>query len=377
MNDPKNLSPEEKLKVCTEIGKIYQLMKTLGQKKIRLTESAEQILRLIADKVTKDQLQFKWDLEAENPGYFITSWQARHQKNHRIKQTVVDPSLFSDSYGSSSHLRQPLGPRNNGGFLSNFKTSRPGPPVKNKGRKNANARSRGRPPKVDSFGFPSVKGDDEISQASSIRDEDSISNLLADEDINDLHDIFPQMPSPPREMLDIIKDDPGSIFNYDSELSMSLPSPGNGYSKNYMSRVAREGSDSSFILGDRKKRFSSDVSLHGRHRRLTTRVEEMLSEKREKDQRKRPHPRDDEHFPRSLNFKNGDGLGDEDDEHDDEDSHTVWCICKKPSDGEMIYCENEKCRIQWFHFECVGLKQAPIGHWFCQECRQRRQESSF
>ncbi|CAJ0935667.1 unnamed protein product, partial [Mesorhabditis belari] len=133
-------------------------------------------------------------------------------------------------------------------------------------------------------------------QASSIRDEDSISNFLADEDINDLHDIFPQMPSPPREMLDIIKDDPGSIFNYDSELSMSLPSPVNGYSKNYMPRVAREGSDSSFILGDRKKRFSSDVSLHGRHRRLTTRVEEMLSEKREKDQRKRPHPRDDEHF---------------------------------------------------------------------------------
>lgn len=49
---------------------------------------------------------------------------------------------------------------------------------------------------------------------------------------------------------------------------------------------------------------------------------------------------------RSLNFKNGDdGLGDEDEEHDDEDSHTVWCICKKPSDGEMIYCENEKVSV--------------------------------
>lgn len=55
--------------------------------------------------------------------------------------------------------------RNNVGFHNNFKTSRPvgfylffrnilfqGPPVKNKGRKNANVRSRGRPPKVDSFG---------------------------------------------------------------------------------------------------------------------------------------------------------------------------------------------------------------------------------
>ncbi|CAJ0917204.1 unnamed protein product, partial [Mesorhabditis belari] len=120
INEPKNLSLEEKLKVCTEIGKIYQLMKTLSQKKIRLTESVEQILRLIANKVTKDQLQFKWDLEAENP-----------------------------------------------------------------------------------------------RQASLIRDEDSISNFLADEDINDLDDT-PQMPSPPREMLDIIKDDPGSIFNYDN-----------------------------------------------------------------------------------------------------------------------------------------------------------------
>lgn len=35
----------------------------------------------------------------------------------------------------------------------------------------------------------------------------------------------------------------------------------------------------------------------------------------------------------------------------------------------MIGCDNEKCEIEWFHFECVDLKVKPKGKWYCPQCR--------
>uniref|UniRef100_A0A0R3PRD3 PHD-type domain-containing protein n=1 Tax=Angiostrongylus costaricensis TaxID=334426 RepID=A0A0R3PRD3_ANGCS len=37
--------------------------------------------------------------------------------------------------------------------------------------------------------------------------------------------------------------------------------------------------------------------------------------------------------------------------------------------GEMIGCDNDKCEIEWFHFECIGLTTKPKGKWFCPNCR--------
>lgn len=34
--------------------------------------------------------------------------------------------------------------------------------------------------------------------------------------------------------------------------------------------------------------------------------------------------------------------------------------------GPMIQCCNSKCNFQWFHFECIGLKEAPaVEDWWC------------
>ena len=52
--------------------------------------------------------------------------------------------------------------------------------------------------------------------------------------------------------------------------------------------------------------------------------------------------------------------------HEDE---KLWCICKKPSSGEMIGCDNPDCKVEWFHFECMHIRRAPKGDWFCIECR--------
>lgn len=48
----------------------------------------------------------------------------------------------------------------------------------------------------------------------------------------------------------------------------------------------------------------------------------------------------------------------------------TYCICKRVSFGEMVGCDNPECKVEWFHFECVGLTNPPKGKWLCPECRK-------
>ncbi|ERN15806.1 PHD finger protein ING1 isoform X1 [Amborella trichopoda] len=46
----------------------------------------------------------------------------------------------------------------------------------------------------------------------------------------------------------------------------------------------------------------------------------------------------------------------------------TYCFCNQVSYGEMIACDNTYCKIEWFHFGCVGLKEQPRGKWYCSSC---------
>ncbi|KAI6184427.1 PHD-type domain-containing protein [Aphelenchoides bicaudatus] len=50
----------------------------------------------------------------------------------------------------------------------------------------------------------------------------------------------------------------------------------------------------------------------------------------------------------------------------------TYCLCDQISYGQMICCDNERCKIEWYHFECVGLKIKPGKgqKWFCPSCRE-------
>eukprot|EP01132_Coremiostelium_polycephalum_P000506 gene506-637_t len=50
----------------------------------------------------------------------------------------------------------------------------------------------------------------------------------------------------------------------------------------------------------------------------------------------------------------------------------TYCFCNRVSFGEMIGCENPDCKIEWFHFECVGLTSTPKGKWYCPDCSKKR-----
>ena len=57
-------------------------------------------------------------------------------------------------------------------------------------------------------------------------------------------------------------------------------------------------------------------------------------------------------------------------EEEDETDDKVYCYCNQPSYGEMVGCENETCKREWFHIACLGLKTVPSeDHWYCPECR--------
>lgn len=50
----------------------------------------------------------------------------------------------------------------------------------------------------------------------------------------------------------------------------------------------------------------------------------------------------------------------QEDEMDVEDPNEPrYCYCNRVSFGEMVGCDGEECKIEWFHLECVGLRSAP------------------
>ena len=58
-----------------------------------------------------------------------------------------------------------------------------------------------------------------------------------------------------------------------------------------------------------------------------------------------------------------------------EANEEVYCYCRRVYFGDMIGCDNDDCAIEWFHFECVNLREQPKGQWFCPDCTKNMKES--
>ncbi|KLT39233.1 hypothetical protein CC85DRAFT_288783 [Cutaneotrichosporon oleaginosum] len=46
----------------------------------------------------------------------------------------------------------------------------------------------------------------------------------------------------------------------------------------------------------------------------------------------------------------------------------LYCFCQQKSFGEMIGCDNDKCKYEWFHIKCVNLTAPLPETWYCPEC---------
>ena len=51
--------------------------------------------------------------------------------------------------------------------------------------------------------------------------------------------------------------------------------------------------------------------------------------------------------------------------------NTLFCYCEQVESGDMVGCDNDRCDIKWFHFECVKISRAPKSKkWYCPDCRK-------
>jgi len=46
----------------------------------------------------------------------------------------------------------------------------------------------------------------------------------------------------------------------------------------------------------------------------------------------------------------------------------LYCYCNQVSYGEMVGCDGDDCKREWFHLPCTGLATLPKGKWYCDEC---------
>ncbi|OUM54267.1 hypothetical protein BVG19_g3630 [[Candida] boidinii] len=53
-----------------------------------------------------------------------------------------------------------------------------------------------------------------------------------------------------------------------------------------------------------------------------------------------------------------------------EEDGELYCFCQQVSYGNMVACDNSDCKYEWFHYDCVGLKEPPQGIWYCPDCRK-------
>lgn len=63
--------------------------------------------------------------------------------------------------------------------------------------------------------------------------------------------------------------------------------------------------------------------------------------------------------------KNGNGNSNSNGDDDE-----LYCFCQQVSYGEMVACDSPTCKYEWFHYDCVGLKEPPVGVWYCPVCRK-------
>ncbi|KAJ7620969.1 hypothetical protein FB45DRAFT_928004 [Roridomyces roridus] len=56
---------------------------------------------------------------------------------------------------------------------------------------------------------------------------------------------------------------------------------------------------------------------------------------------------------------------------EDNENDKPYCICQRPSAGDMIACDDDGCPFEWFHLSCLGLEITPDGTWYCDTCKPK------
>lgn len=65
-------------------------------------------------------------------------------------------------------------------------------------------------------------------------------------------------------------------------------------------------------------------------------------------------------------------------EQEEERDENLYCFCQRGSFGEMIGCDSDDCKYEWFHIGCVGVSKPLPQTWVCGDClaKNKKQKRS-
>lgn len=59
-------------------------------------------------------------------------------------------------------------------------------------------------------------------------------------------------------------------------------------------------------------------------------------------------------------------------EGEEERDENLYCFCQRASFGEMIGCDSDDCKYEWFHIGCVGVSKPLPQMWVCSDCLAKK-----
>ncbi|EMG51037.1 putative NuA4 histone acetyltransferase complex component Yng2 [Candida maltosa Xu316] len=164
------------------------------------------------------------------------------------------------------------------------------------------------------------------------------------------------------DLTDTMKDDYG-MFNGLSDSSSRTPTPRNGLS---VTPVAE-----SIKKGGQKRRLTMKTSATSVMPSSSTsrQLKRLRSEEIEE-----PSPFDGG----SLALNGGENMGHVENSgpNGDDADNNLYCFCQRVSFGEMIGCDNDDCKYEWFHWSCVGITSPPKDDeiWYCPDCAPKMEK---
>ncbi|OZC11332.1 PHD-finger [Onchocerca flexuosa] len=393
------LPHDVKVKRYNEILELYAQAKALSDEKVAILDVCHSLLLKYSQKLNKEILHFKLELEADNPG--ITEQIERkfneveknlflQRKERRRRYREANANLAGIINGNSNAVSETsnIGTRGQRGQLNDSCES--GPDV------SAQTQQCGSHSLLSAAGPRDTESGPSGSRAQNVISERSSDlpplkvimrrSLVTPQKIIGISSVHPSTSVNAQpvastaagrgcnlifilkavKLLHIFKrdfkgdgwnDTLGQIPSTTSQVQFSMNFP-----KNISNPVTFIGTSGHSAPGQPMMSLAVQESRHGRPRKLTSRAQEMLYTMQR-------------HERRGASFTSPELMQGSDDESDSD--RRVWCFCREKAYGSMVACDDPVCRYEWFHYGCVNVIEKPKGKWFCPECAPKHSTSEM
>ncbi|KAK6104115.1 Inhibitor of growth proteins N-terminal histone-binding family protein [Brugia pahangi] len=364
------LPHDVKVKRYNEILELYAQAKALSDEKVAILDVCHSLLLKYSQKLNKEILHFKLELEADNPG--ITEQIERkfneieknlflQRKERRRRYREVNVNLANMINGNSN----PLSETSITGQLND--TCEIGLDM------STQTQQTGSHSLLPTAGALDVEPGPSCSRANnSISDRDS--------DLPPLKVIVRRSLVTPQKIIGIsnvhsptavhAQSIAGSTCDRGDDWNSPSQTPSTSSQVQFSVHPPKSSNPSVFTAtsglasGQSMMSLAVQESRHGRPRKLTSRAQEMLYTMQRHERR-----------ATSLTSCSPELMQGSDDESDSD--RRVWCFCREKGYGSMVACDDPECRYEWFHYGCVNVIEKPKGKWYCPECAPKQSGSEM